>query len=352
MKSDRSSRRPAGIAGAWIARTETLLMRSKFTGLGLALTAVICAVPPALAQGWKPSKNVEFVVGAGSGGGNDRTARIIQKIVQERKLAASPLIVVNKPGAGGAIAQDYLNLHKGDGHYLMITNPALLTNPLTGVGSGKHTDITPIAQLFTEYVMLFVKADSSIKSGKDVIARLRQDPAALSIAVSPGPGTGTHIATGLVMKAAGIDSRALRVVSYKSAGEALSAVLGGHVDLMPTTPLNVLPQMQAGKVRVVGVTAPARLGGPFAQIPTWREQGIDAIFGNWRGIVGPGGLTPEQLAYWDEVFSKLNATEEWKTEIRNGLWDATYLNSRESRKFLDQQYEELKRILTDLGLAS
>lgn len=318
----------------------------------LVLAVATAGVPPAFAQGWKPSRSVEFVVGAGSGGGNDRTARVIQKILQDRKLVASPIIVINKPGAGGGVAQEYLNTRKSDGHYLMITNPALLTNPLTGVGSAKHTDITPIAQLFTEYVMLFVRADSAIKSGKDVIDRLRKDPGALSIAVAPGPGTGTHIATALVMKAAGIDSRALRVVSYKSAGEALAAVLGGHVDLMPSTPLNVLPHMQGGKVRVIGVTAPARVGGAFAHVPTWREQGMNAIFGNWRGVVGPGGLTNEQLAYWDTVFANLNAGEEWKTEIKNGLWDVTYMNSGESKKFLDQEYEQLRRILTELGLAS
>ena len=318
----------------------------------IVLAVAICNVMPVLAQSWKPSKNTEFVVGAGSGGGNDRTARVIQRILQERTLIPTPMVLVNKPGAGGVIAQDYLNTHQGDGHYLMITNPALLTNPLTGVGASNYTDITPVAQLFTEYVMLFVKADSAIMSGKDVIDRLRKDPGALSIAVSPGPGAGTHISTALVMKTAGIDSRALRVVSYKSAGEALSAVLGGHVDLMPSTPLNVLTQMQAGRIRVVGVTAPARLGGAFAQVPTWREQGFDAVFGNWRGVVGPRGMTGQQLAYWDEVFARLNATEEWKAEVRYGLWDVTYLNSRDSRQFLDREYEQLKRILTDLGLAN
>jgi putative tricarboxylic transport membrane protein len=327
-------------------------VNSKLFWIGVVLAATIGSATPAFAQSWKPSKGIEFIVGAGSGGGNDRTARVVQKILQERALIPTPMVVVNKPGAGGVIAQDYLNTHPGDAHYLMITNPALLTNPLTGVGAAKYTDITPIAQLFTEYVMLLVKADGALVSGKDIIERLRKDPGALSIAVSPGPGAGTHIATALVMKAAGIDSRMLRVVSYKSAGEALAAVLGGHVDLMPSTPLNVLTQMQAGKIRVVGVTAPARLGGAFAQVPTWREQGIDAVFGNWRGVVGPKGLSAAQLAYWDDVFSKLNATEEWKSEVRNGLWDVTYLNSRDSRKFLDQEYAQLKRILTDLGLAN
>ena len=117
--------------------------------MSMAFAAVICVIAPVLAQDWKPSRTIEFVVGAGSGGGNDRTARVIQKILQERTLIPTPMVVVNKPGAGGVIAQDYLNTHQGDGHYLMITNPALLTNPLTGVGASKYTDITPVAQLFT-----------------------------------------------------------------------------------------------------------------------------------------------------------------------------------------------------------
>jgi putative tricarboxylic transport membrane protein len=313
--------------------------------------STLLLTPTAHAQAWKPSRNVELIVGAGTGGGNDRTARVIQRILQERKLTPVSIIVNNKPGAGGVVAQDYLNTHAGDAQYLMITNPALLTNPLTGVGSARHTDITPVAQLFTEYVTLIVRADSPIKSGRDIAERLRKDPGALSIAVSPGPGAGTHVATALVFKAAGLDARGLRVISYKSAGEALAAVLGGHVDLMPSTPLNVVTQMEAGKIRVVGITAPQRLGGAFAHVPTWREQGMDAVFGNWRGIVGPRGMSAPQLAYWDDIFTRLNATDEWKTEIRNGLWDATFMTSADARKFLDQDYEQLRRILTDLGLA-
>lgn len=323
----------------------------RFLSLIAAIVPAVLAAAPAFAQEWKPGKPVELVVGAGPGGGNDRTARVIQRILQERKLVSEPVVVVNKPGAGGAIAQDYLNTHPGDGHYLMVTNPALLTNPITGVGSGKYTDVTPVAQLFTEYVMLFAKADGPLRSGKDVFDRLRKDAGALAIAVAPGPGTGTHIATALVARAAGIDAKALRVASYKSAGEALSALLGGHVDLMPSTPLNVLPHMQAGKIRVLGVTAPARLGAPFADVPTWKEQGYDAVFGNWRGVVGPRGMTPEQIAYWDDVFAKLNATEEWKTEVRKGLWDASYANGRDSKRFLDEDYAQLRRVLLELGLA-
>ncbi len=322
------------------------------TALALAAAIAFAAMAvSASAQTWSPSRNVELVVGAGPSGGNDRTARVIQRILQDRKLVSVPVIVVNKPGAGGVVAQNYLNTHQGDGSFLMITNPAILTNPLTGVGTATYTEVTPVAQLFTEYVMLVVRADSPLKTGKDVLERLSKDPGALSLAVSPGIGAGPHIATAIVVKAAGIDAKAMRVAAYSTAGEALTSLLGGHVDLMPTTPLNVLPQLEAGKVRVIGVTAPKRLGGAFAQVPTWREQGIDAVFGNWRGVVGPRGMTDAQLAYWDGVFAQLNATDEWKAEIKSGLWDATYLNSRDSKKFLDAEYEALRRIITDLGLA-
>ncbi len=320
--------------------------------LALSLIAAVILSSGAWAQPWKPARNIEMVVGAGSGGGNDRTARVIQKIMQDTSALPVTMVVINRPGAAGAIAQEYLNTHGGDAHYLMVTNPALLTNQITGVGTVKYTDMTAIAQLFTEYVTVFVKADSPIKTGKDVIERLRKDPGALSIAVSPGPDAGTHIATALALKSGGVDTRHLRAVSYKSAGEAMAAVLGGHIDLMATTPLNVLPQMLAGKVRVIAVSAPRRLSGKMASVPTWREQGFDAVFGNWRGIIGPKGLTREQIDYWDQVFSRLNATDEWKAEIQSGMWEETYMNSRDARAFLDKEYEQLRRILTDLGIAT
>lgn len=322
-------------------------MKARLAALSLALAATAA---PLGAQTWSPSRNVEFVVGAGAGGGNDRTARSIQRLFQERKVVPASILIMNKPGAGGGIAQSYLNQHAGDAHYLLITNPALITNQLNGLTALNHNDVTPIAQLFTEYVMLVAKADGPIKTGRDAIERLRKDPGALSIAVAPGPGAGTHIGTALVMKAAGVDAQALRIVPYNTAGEAMAALVGGHVDLMPSTPLNVLPQIKAGRVRVLGITAPRRLGGDYASVPTWRDQGIDTVFGNWRGVVAAKGLRDDQVAYWDDVFRRLNDTEEWKTEVRTSGGESVYANSRDSRKFLAQEYDTLRRVMLDLGL--
>ncbi|MGZ5167339.1 MAG: tripartite tricarboxylate transporter substrate binding protein [Burkholderiales bacterium] len=320
-------------------------LRVAFVALAFAATAA-----PAAAQSWVPSKTVEIVVGAGAGGGNDRTARSIQRIMQERKLVPATLLVINKPGAGGGIAQTYLNQHAGDPNLFMVTNPALITNNLTGFTALNYNDVTPIAQLFTEYVMIAVKADGPIKSGRDMFERLRKDPAALSIAVAPGAGAGTHIGAALAMKVAGIEPKALRIIPYSTAGEAMAALVGGHVDLMPSTALNVLPQLKAGRVRVIGVASPKRLRGDYANTPTWREQGVDVVFGNWRGVVAAKGLKDEQIAYWDDTFRKLNDTDEWKAEIAASGGESIYMGSRDTRKFLAQEYDTLRRIVNDLGL--
>jgi len=324
-------------------------MKAHAAAAGLALI-IVFFLAPAWGQGWAPTKNVEFIVGAGAGGGNDRTARAIQRIIQERKLVPATIVIMNKPGAGGGIGQNYLNQRAGDAHYLMITNPALITNYLTGLSALNHTDVTPVAQLYTEYVMLVVKADSPTRTGRDVIERLRKDPGALSIAVAPGAGAGTHIGAALVVKAAGIDPKALRIIPYATAGEALAALMGGHVDLMPSTALNVLPHLKAGRVRVLGVAAPRRLGGDYAGTPTWREQGADTVFGNWRGVVAARGIRNEQVAYWDETFRKLNDSEEWKAEVKSSGGESVYMGSRDTRKFLAQEFETLRRVLLDLGL--
>jgi putative tricarboxylic transport membrane protein len=310
----------------------------------------VAASAPLMAFAWTPARNVEIVVGAGAGGGNDRTARAIQRVIQDRKLVQTGILIINRPGAGGGIAQGYLNQRAGDPHYLMVTNPALITNYLTGLSQLNHGDVTPVAQLFTEYVMLVVKADSRIRTGRDVIERLKKDPGAYSIAVAPAVGAGTHIGTALVMKAGGIDPKVLRIIPYATASEAFAALLGGHIDIMPSTAQNVLPQLKAGKVRVIGVAAPRRLGGDFATVPTFHEQGADAVFGNWRGIVATKNLKPDMVAYWDEIFRKLNESEDWKADVEKNLGELVYKDSAESKRFLDQEFDVLQKILSELGL--
>lgn len=300
---------------------------------------------------WKPEKNVELIVASGAGGGLDGTARTVQKILQEQKLLPTNGTVVNKPGGSGAIGYTYLRQFAGDGHYLAVTSPTLLTNHIVGRTPMNYTDFTAIAQLMSEYLVIYTRVDSPLKDGRDVIQRLRADPGALSVAVGSVIGGTAHIGVAAVLKAAKVDIRKLKTVAFKSGAENVTAVLGGHVDLAVGPAGQAVAQLAAGKVRIIGISAPQRLGGTLAAAPTWKEQGIDIVVDTWRGIVAPSGLSPSQIAFWDAVFSRLVRDEEWKSVVEKNVWGNTYRNSAATRKMLDAEYAELKDILTDLALA-
>lgn len=315
-----------------------------------ALTGLATAPPSnvALAQ-WKPEKSVEIVVGTSAGGGQDTSARFVQKLISEKKLTSAATAVVNKPGGGSAIGYTYLNTHPGDGHYLMLLTVPLVTNHLLGLSTISHADLTPVATLFDEYIVATVAPNSPVTTGKDLIDWLRKDPPALSIAV-PSLTGGGNFAIALAARAAGIDPKKLKTVVFKSGGDSVTALLGGHVNVMMSTTAAPVAQRRAGKVRILAIAAPERVGGELADVPTWREQGVNVVFSNWRGIVGPRGLTGAQVGYWEEVFARLVATEEFKSDLQKNQWVSRYLKSGEMRKFLGEQSEELKGLLTELGM--
>ncbi len=315
-----------------------------------AMFAALLSSSLAQAADWKPEKAVEIVVPAAPGGGTDRVARTIQKILTNQRLVESPMQVVNKPGGGGSIAFTYVNQHRGDPHYLGVTYPSLLSNPIVGSSSLKHTDFTPLAQLRNAYLGFSVRADSPLRSTQDLLDRLRKDPGSVVFSTF-ALGAPNHLALALVMKAAGVDVKKLRVVVYASGGLSQAALLGGHVDVVPTGVYNLVAPMQEGRIRVLAVTSPKRTEGIFAQVPTWKESGIDVVIGQWFGVIAPLGISPSQIAYWDDVFSRLVKTDEWKLELQRNSEDNEYLNSRDSKRFLDSQYDEYKRILVELGLA-
>ena len=319
--------------------------------VGACLLVSLVALPASVpAADWKPERNIEISVGVTPGGPVDVSARVIQKILQEKHMVAGTVSVVNRPGANNALAWIYINQHPGDGHYLAMTLPNIVANRLMGTHSLNYTDVTPLAQLNSESIVFSVKADSPIKSGADLLQRLKADPSSLSIAFS-NVGSANHIGAGLVMKTAGLDLRKLKFVAFKGASEAMTALLGGHVDATASSASTVAAQAKAGMLRIIAVAAPRRLGGFYAPIPTWKEQGVPAVFSNWRGIVGPKGMTAAQIAFWDDTLGKVVRTPEWLKEVEDNGWEPEYLNSAESRKFLERQNEELKGLLTELGLA-
>ena len=316
-------------------------------GLALALAAFRTEAQPA----WQPSKNVEIVVPSAPGGSNDKTARSIERIIHDKRLLAATLTVVNKPGGGNAMTMNYLNLHQGDAHYVMIGTPTILTNHIIGASTLNYTDFTPVASLFNEYIVFAVKADAPIRTGRDLAERLKKDPKSVSIGFATSLGSHNHIAAGLLAKAIGADVRALKVIAFKGSSEAIAALLGGHIDLVTTAAGNVAEQVEAGKLRIIGVAANQRLSGPFAAVPTWKEQGVPVVFGGWRSVMGPKGMTAPQLDFWEKVMTQVVGQREWKSDLaRNYLTDDFALSER-FKVELRQDYASMKAVLTEIGLA-
>lgn len=323
----------------------TRMMKFFLLALGLA------AAGQASAQTWKPARGVEIIVGSGAGGGADLTGRLMQKLFQEKLMPEVASNVVNKTGGGSTLSYVYLNQHAGDGHYIALSLQPMITGPLLIAGQLSHTEMTPLAHLINEYVGFAVRPDAALKSGRDVIERLRKDPASLTIALSTALAGSNHLATVLALKAAGVDIKRLRVVVVKGAGDAIAGVMGGHYDIAATSAASLIPFVESGKLRAVAVSGPRRLAGAFAQTPTWKEQGVDSVYANWRGVVGPKGLTVPQIAYWDSVFARLAQMPEWRDELAHLLQDPVYLNSRDTQRYLEAQHLELRAVLVDLGLA-
>jgi putative tricarboxylic transport membrane protein len=318
------------------------------------LTAAIVLVSScsiAFAADWKPERAVEIVAMSGPGGANDVIARTLQRVMQQKKLVESPMTVVSKVGAGGVIAWSYLNQHAGDGGYISVSPINLLVEHILGASPLTYTDVTPIAQLFNEYVAFTVKADSPLKSGKDVIAKLKADPGAVSFAIAAALGGSNHIATMLALKNAGVDVRKLKFIVFNSGVQSLTNVMGGHVDVAAVPVSGAAPQVAAGRLRVIAVSSPKRLSGAFAEVPTWKEQGADSVFSSSRGVIGPKGMTPAQIAYWEKVLAGVVESDDWKKEIETNYWDSQFLTSEATRKLLKTQYDEYKGVLVDVGLA-
>jgi putative tricarboxylic transport membrane protein len=310
-------------------------------------TLLVSASCFAAAAEWRPTRNVEVIIGTPAGGPLDATGRLIQKFLEPRN-GGNAVIALNKPGGGHVIAMQYLNQHAGDGHYVAMALPNLLTNRISGAHPLTYTDVTPLALLTSEYIGRWVRPDSPIKTGKELIAHLRAKPESLTFAIT-NPGSGNHIAAGMVLKGGGVDLKKVVFVPFKGSAETTIAVMGGHVDVLMATPGSALKHVASGKLRPLAVTAPKRLAGEAASIPTWKELGIDAVTANWRSLVGPRGLTQAQIAYWDQTLAVMVKSPEWQQALARYQWEDEYLNSAGALKFMQEEYKLLETLLGELG---
>jgi|SRR5688500_2180986 len=297
---------------------------------------------------WKPERTVEVVVFAAPGGGNDKSARVMHKIWQETKLVDA--VVTNKVGGGGSLAYTYVSQKAGDAHHIAIAQAGLITNHITGRSPLHYSDLTPLSFVGSEPVALAVRADSPYKTLKEFVDQLRKDPASLSISVGSTRGAINHFTIARLAKAAGIDPRQLKILVFGGGAESVTNLLGGHIDAMVQAVNNAIPHHKAGKMRILGLSTPKRSPG-LPDAPTFREQGYDVVMEGWTIFVGPKGMTPAQVAYWEGVLQKTVHHALWKQYLESNSWDWGYKNAQETLAYLKKDHEQSKALLTEIGLA-
>ena len=307
--------------------------------LGTAL-AVMAAVP-AFAQDYT------IIAPANPGGGWDATARTLQTVLQAEGIAPS-VEVTNIPGAGGTVglAQFTAN-YAGDPTKLLVGGYVMVGAILTNQSPVTLADTTPIARLTGEHVAIVVPAASEIQTVDELIAKLRENPGAVSWAGGSAGGV-DHIVAGLLAKAADVDPTAINYIAYSGGGEALAAILGNQVTAGVSGIGEFLPQVQAGTMRLLAVTSAERIDGIDA--PTLAEAGYDVVVQNWRSIAAAPGLTDEQTAGIIADFEALNASAGWAEALATQGWTNTFLAGDDFAAVIEQETAATEAILRDIGL--
>lgn len=325
------------------------------TRLARAAAAALLGLAVALpAFAWEPSKPVEFVVPAGTGGGADQMARLIQGIVIKHKLMKEPLIVVNK--SGGAGAEGFLSIKdaKGDPHKIIITLSNLFTTPMATGVPFNWKDMTPVGMMALDQFVLWVKADEPYKTAKDYIAAVKAaGPNKFKMA-----GTGSkqedQIITVALEKATGTK---FIYVPFKGGGEVAVQLVGGHVNSTVNNPIEAVAQWRAGSLRPLCVFDDERM--PFKakvtetmswnDIPTCKEAGVPTDYVMLRGIFMAAGTTPDQLAFYTDLLAKVRATPEWKEYLEKGAFNPTALTGPAFVKWLEAAESAHRTLMTEAG---
>ncbi|MFP3988381.1 tripartite tricarboxylate transporter substrate binding protein [Streptomyces sp. E11-3] len=298
---------------------------------------------------WKPTKPIEYVAPAGTGGGWDTLARTSARVLDQSNLVDRPLRVVNKPGAGGAIGWSYVAKHEKDPHKLFVTSPPILLVPLAGTSGQTYQDFTPIARLNSEPLAYVVKADSPYKTFDDLAKKLKASPKDVSVAGGSGPGSLDHVGLAGAVQAAGADASKVKYVPFDGGGEALTSLLGGHADAAVAGASEVQPLTRSGDLRVLAVSSEER-SPILPKVPSLTESGVDYVFDIWRGVMAPKGLSKSQVAYYEKAYAEMVKTDSWKKESKKLGWTDAFMDSKEFGTFLDKQNKEYAEVLASVGL--
>jgi tripartite-type tricarboxylate transporter receptor subunit TctC len=309
---------------------------------------------PAFGAGWEPTKPVEFVVPAGTGGGADQMARLLQGVITKNNLMKQPLIVVNKSGGAGAEGFLAVKEAKGDPNKIIITLSNLFTTPLATGVPFSWKDMTPVAMLALDQFVLWVNAETPYKTAKEYLDAVK----------AGGPnkfkmgGTGSkqedQIITVAIEKATGVK---FTYIPFKGGGDVAVQLVGKHIDSSVNNPIEAVAQWRAGKLRPLCVFDDTRM--PYKtkvtdtmswyDIPTCKEAGVPTDYVMLRGIFMPAGVPPEAVNFYVDLFRKVRETPEWKDFMERGAFNQTFMSGKEFADWVAKAEQEHVGLMKEAG---
>ena len=330
--------------------THTLRRRTIAVAM-MALAAGLCVTP---ASAWEPTRNVEFIVPAGTGGGADQMARMIQGIVTKHNLMKQSVVVVNK--AGGAGGEGFLDIKnsKGNPNKLVITLSNLFTTPLATGIPFSWKDMTPVAMLALDEFVLWVNADSPYKTVAELVAAMKAAPPGQFKMGGTGSKQEDQIIAVALEKATGTK---ITYVPYKGGGEVAVQLVGKHVDMTVNNPIEGVAQWRAGKVRPLCVFDGKPLAGKekvagdlsWSSIPTCKSQGLDIEYLMLRGIFMPANAPKDAVAYYVELLKKVRATPEWAQLMADGAFNQSFMTGADYTKWVEGEEKRHRDLMKEAG---
>ena len=328
-------------------------MKRQLSCICIALAAAM----PLAVQAWEPTKTVEFIVPAGTGGGADQMARFIQGMVAKHGLMKQSMVVINK--SGGAGAEGFLDVKnaKGDAHKIIITLSNLFTTPLATGVPFSWKDLTPVKMMALDEFVLWVNADTPYKGAKDYIdAAKKAGPGKFKMA-----GTGSRqedqIITAAIEQKTGAK---FTYIPFKGGGDVAVQLVGKHVDSTVNNPIEAVAHWRGGKLKPLCVFDQKRMPykekvtseQSWADIPTCKEQGLDVDYLMLRGIFTAGGVKPDQVAYYVDVLKKVQQTPEWKQLMEQGAFNTTSLEGKEYAEWVAKEENRHRDLMKAAGFIS
>ena len=320
----------------------------------LAGCAVLALQPMSAAAAWEPTKPIEFVVPAGTGGGADQMARFLQGVIAKHNLSKQPFVVVNK--SGGAGAEGFLEVKnaKGDPHKIIITLSNLFTTPLATGVPFNWKDLTPVAMLALDEFVLWVNAESPYKTTQDYVNAVKAGQGGQFKMAGTGSKQEDQIITVALDKTLG---KKFTYVPFKGGGDVAVQLVGKHVDSTVNNPIEQVAHWRSGSVRPLCVFDSKPMPYPnkvtsdksWQDVPTCKSQGLDVEYTMLRGIFMPGGVTQDQVDYYVDIFKKVRELPEWKKYTEDAAFNTTFMTGKQFGDWVAAAEKTHKELMQEAG---